>query len=171
MPLLQVCNTYVMNERGDVLLGRKKTGFGKGRTVGLGGKLDRGEHPRDAAIREVEEESTLRIRPENLELVGYLTYYFPGRPEWTQESWLFRTATFEGEPRETDEIEPAWWPPAEIPFDEMWPDARLVLPRALAGDFVRASFAFANDGALIAGDLADAGLPPLTPDLVARAVG
>jgi 8-oxo-dGTP diphosphatase len=39
--------------RRDVLLGRKKRGFGTGKIVGLGGHLLPGENEREAAVREV----------------------------------------------------------------------------------------------------------------------
>ena len=41
----------------EVLLGLKKTGFGQGRWVGLGGHIEDGEKPAEAAAREVAEES------------------------------------------------------------------------------------------------------------------
>lgn len=40
-----------------LLLGLKKRGFGQGKWNGFGGKLDEGESPRQAAIREMKEES------------------------------------------------------------------------------------------------------------------
>ena len=40
-----------------LLLGLKKRGFGQGKWNGFGGKLDEGETPRQAAIREMKEES------------------------------------------------------------------------------------------------------------------
>ena len=39
--------------RAEVLLGLKKTGFGAGKWVGLGGHIEDGEKPVSAAVREV----------------------------------------------------------------------------------------------------------------------
>ncbi len=44
-----------------MLLGFKKTGFGAGRWVGLGGHIEDGEQPAEAAAREVAEESGLIV--------------------------------------------------------------------------------------------------------------
>lgn len=46
-----------------LLLGFKKTGFGAGKYVGLGGKLKPGETLVTAATRELWEESRLRAKP------------------------------------------------------------------------------------------------------------
>ena len=58
MPLPEVCVVYLLR-RGphglEVLLGDKRTGLGRGKVVGIGGKLDPGETPREAAVREVVE--------------------------------------------------------------------------------------------------------------------
>src|SRR5690606_35719932 len=66
MLLPEVCVTYLLRESPtgtEVLLGRKKFGLGEGNLVGPGGKLDPGESPADAAVREVFEEVSISIRP------------------------------------------------------------------------------------------------------------
>lgn len=45
-------NAFVVKD-GKVLLGYKKRGFGVGKYNGFGGKVEPGELPRDAAIREL----------------------------------------------------------------------------------------------------------------------
>ena len=54
MPLPEVCVVFVMRAGADgleVLLGDRLTGPGRGRIVGVGGALNRGEPARDAAVR------------------------------------------------------------------------------------------------------------------------
>src|SRR5215472_3354734 len=60
----------------EVLLGLKKTGFGAGKWVGLGGHVEPGEKPVAAAVREVEEESGLLVPAESDEVA----------PRWFAES-------------------------------------------------------------------------------------
>ena len=69
MPVAVVlCLPVREDDRGAfVLLGLKKTGFGRGRIVGPGGKIDPGESPEQAAARELEEETTLVVSPGDLE--------------------------------------------------------------------------------------------------------
>ncbi len=91
--LPEVCVVYLIRDSAtgpEVLLGRKLTGLGKGKVVAPGGKLEPGESPSDAAVREVLEEVGLTLDPASLEMLGLLTYLFPTRTEWSQVSWAFR---------------------------------------------------------------------------------
>jgi 8-oxo-dGTP diphosphatase len=133
-----------------VLLGRKKRGFGTGRIVGPGGKVELGERPVDAAAREVAEETGLQVAPANLEKVAWITYRFPARPAWDQDARVFMTERWSGELLESDEIAARWFGTRALPLDQMWDDARYWLPRVLAGERVRVDATFAQDCATIA---------------------
>jgi 8-oxo-dGTP diphosphatase len=135
---------------GEVLLGFKKTGFGVGRWVGLGGHIEDGEEPVDAAVREVAEESGLVISADALDHRAELTFIFPFRPAWNQTADVFVTAVFAGVPSESDEVIPRWFDVAALPLDGMWDDARYWVPRALAGERVVARVTFAADCATVA---------------------
>ncbi len=128
--------------RREVLLGRKLTGLGVDRLVGPGGKLEPGESPREAAVREVAEEVGLTIDPTDLQLIGEIAYPFVDEPRWSQFSHAFTTDRFRGEVRASDELEPVWHSLDALPVDRMWADAALWLPRALHGEFVRATLHF-----------------------------
>lgn len=149
MDLPEVCVCYLVRQSPDgedeVLLGRKKTGLGLGNLVGPGGKLEPGESPTDAAVREVFEEVGISVNPRALSLIGELEYPFPYRSAWSQKSWAFICREWQGDAIESDELDPGWYPVSRIPFDRMWDDARYWLPRALAGDFVSATFIFGPD--------------------------
>ncbi|HEY1620662.1 MAG TPA: NUDIX domain-containing protein, partial [Streptosporangiaceae bacterium] len=67
-----------------VLLGLKKTGFGTGHWVGLGGHIEDGEKPATAAAREVAEESSLIVSADEIEHVASISFRFPARPSWDQ---------------------------------------------------------------------------------------
>jgi 8-oxo-dGTP diphosphatase len=134
----------------ELLLGFKKTGFGTGRWVGLGGHIEPGEKPADAAVREVAEESSLAVSPDTLEHLASIEFRFPCRPAWDQTAEVYVTSVFSGEPAESDEIAPRWFAEDELPFDRMWDDARYWLPRVRAGRHVAVTISFAADCATVA---------------------
>ncbi len=153
MALPQVCVCYLLRRSPDgslqVLLGRKKKGLGLGNIVGLGGKLEPGETPVQAAVREIAEESGLSVAESDLTQKGGLTYLFPHREAWSQESTVFVCTVWTGVPRGSDELDPEWFDVASLPVDEMWDDARHWLPGVLAGGRVRATFSFGEDLATV----------------------
>ena len=55
---------YIINDWGEVLLQKKARGFGVGKWNGPGGKLQAGETPEEACLREVKEETNLDIKIE-----------------------------------------------------------------------------------------------------------
>lgn len=134
----------------EVLLGFKKTGFGAGRWVGLGGHIEDGEEPATAAAREVAEESSLIVEPAALSHLASLSFRFPARPAWDQTADVFVTADFDGEAAESDELIPRWFAVDQLPFDGMWDDARHWLPLVLAGRRIDAKITFAEDCATVA---------------------
>lgn len=128
-----------------VLLGLKLSGFGEGKYVGFGGKIEAGESIPQAALRELKEESGLRARAENLEARGTLTFIFPHKSEWDHQVHLFLVWEWQGRVRESDELQPAWFQVDQIPYSQMWDDCRYWLPRALAGESLDAFFTYCVD--------------------------
>jgi 8-oxo-dGTP pyrophosphatase MutT (NUDIX family) len=53
----------LLRSNGRILLGRKKRGFGAGKANGFGGKVEVGETIKEAAVREMQEESGVTIDP------------------------------------------------------------------------------------------------------------
>lgn len=154
--MYDVCVVYLVRERevdgvvvAEVLLGEKLTGLGVGKLVGAGGKLEPGEDPRSAAIREVAEELGVTVDPTDLHPISRITYPFVDKADWSQRSFGFVTRAWTGTPTATAELAPSWFSIDRIPFDRMWADARLWLPRALAGEFVEATYSFRSDGVLV----------------------
>lgn len=135
----QIRATLCFVRRGnEVLLIRKKRGFGAGKINGPGGKIEPGEEARDAAIRETVEE--VGIRPLDPEKKGELFFHFADglRLHCT----VFHAARFEGEPIETDEAIPFWASIDAIAYEEMWEDDRFWLPQMLEGNCFRGYFTF-----------------------------
>ena len=130
--------------RGDeVLLAMKKRGFGVGRWYGTGGKVQPGEQVHDAAMRETQEE--IGVVPRNLAHVATIDFYFAHNPTQNQRGEIFLCSAWDGDPHETEEMAPRWFPIADIPYDAMWSDDPRWLPRILAGEKLSAAFVFGPD--------------------------
>lgn len=123
--------------------------MGSGRTVGLGGKIEPGESPIDAAVREIAEESGLVVTSADLEPRGLLHYRFPTQRDWSQRSTIFVGRAETGDLVESDELEPAWYPVSALPIEQMWHDARFWLPQVLAGSRVDGYFTYGPDQATV----------------------
>jgi hypothetical protein len=82
----------------------------------------------------------------DLENMGVLHFYFDQNPDWNQDVNIFKIHNFIGEPTETEEMKPEWFDISRIPYDEMWEDDRIWIPRMLAGEKIEYNFYFGNDG-------------------------
>jgi len=131
--------------RAQILLGWKKHGFGSGKWGGFGGKIEPGETIATAAVRELQEEAGVQVSEADLHRVAKLSFHFPFRPEWSQVVHVFVVREWEGEPRETEEMVPAWFSMDEIPYAAMWDDCRYWLPRLLDGERILARFLLGSD--------------------------
>jgi 8-oxo-dGTP diphosphatase len=136
-------------DEAQVLLGFKKIGFGAGKYTGFGGKVEDGETVAVAAVRELEEETGVTVLEKDLQLMGHLTFLFPAKPDWSQVVYAFVTTRWNGNPVESVEMMPAWFPVNGIPYEGMWQDAAYWLPRILVGERVRARFSFKGDNETI----------------------
>lgn len=133
-----------------VLLAMKKRGFGEGKFNGVGGKVEKGESVVEACVREAEEEIGVKIKAHEvkstLTLRALLRFYFDRKPEWNQVCHVFVAYKWDGEPIETEEMKPQWFPIAKLPFEKMWIDDPLWLPKVLVGESLEAEFHFSADG-------------------------
>lgn len=136
-----LCVLCYIRRGNDVLLIRKKTGFGAGKISGPGGKLELGETAYEAAIRETQEE--LGVTPHQPRHLGEL--YFQFSDGHALQCAVFLAEGYSGEPRETKEAAPLWTHVQALPLDAMWADDRLWLPGLLDGKNFRAFFKFDGD--------------------------
>ena len=134
--------TLLFIVQGDqMLLIRKLRGLGAGKINGPGGRLDDGETPVEAAVREVEEE--LGITPLDPVERGQLRFQFVDG--YSIHGFVFHATRFEGEPRATAEAIPLWTPLDRIPYEEMWADDRHWIPLMLDGTRFDGRFIFDGD--------------------------
>jgi 8-oxo-dGTP pyrophosphatase MutT (NUDIX family) len=138
------CTIVYLFRGRSVCLGLKKRGFGEGYWNGFGGKVRAGESLRGAAVRELEEESLVRVDSTALDTAGVLTFTFRERPGWTLVAHLFRVVVFDGEPVETDEMRPQWFSIDKMPYNEMWADDQIWMPSFFVGEYIQARFSFAD---------------------------
>lgn len=126
-PVIQT-NLCLIRKEGQILLALKKRGFGVGRWNGYGGKVEAGETPEAAVVREVREESGLVVT--DCRKVGSLRFHNTDR---IIDMDVFEVWKFEGEPVETEEMSPKWFSLENMPFPEMWASDPLWYPYYLAG--------------------------------------
>lgn len=128
-----------------IYLPRKKRGFGQGKFVGVGGGVEAGETIPQATVREIYEETGLRVSTQDLQKVAKLVFQFPARPEWTRTVHVFLLRQWTGDPSESDELEPHWFKFSDIPYQAMWDDAQHWLPPILQGQVINGEFVFTPD--------------------------
>ena len=106
-----------------MLLGMKKRGFGQGRWNGFGGKVEVGESVEQAALRELWEEAGVVPKHNLLRRMGEIDFEFQDTSVSDPlRVFLFVCDGVHGQPRESDEMIPKWFPLNQVPFDQMWPD-------------------------------------------------
>ncbi len=139
-PVEQATLLFVIRD-GRILLIHKKKGLGAGKINGPGGRVDPGESPQQAAIREVEEE--LGIHPLGVTAAGRLRFQF--LDGYRLLGYVFRATGYRGMPTETDEAVPLWYPVDSLPYSRMWADDPLWMPHLLAGRLFEGYFVFDGD--------------------------
>jgi len=126
---------------GKILLIEKKRGLGAGKINGPGGKIDAGETPLEAAVRETEEE--LCITPIAPRKLGELQFSMSDCPHI--HCHVYRADDYSGTPTETDEAVPVWTAIDAIPYQRMWEDDQHWLPILLEDQSFLGRFVFESD--------------------------
>jgi len=131
---------FIVKE-GKVLLIHKKTGLGMGKINAPGGRIEGEESAMEAAVRETEEETG--ITPLNLEERVELSFIFTDG--YSLHGRVFFADDYRGEMTETEEADPFWCDLDEIPYEKMWADDPLWIPRALEREKLVGRFIFDGD--------------------------
>lgn len=140
---LKEATVLLLQRDGEVLLAMKKRGFGAGKWNGVGGKPNPGEEISETAVRETKEE--IGVTPLDLEKVAVFKYYFP-HDDFGMQVWVFTTNIWEGEPSESEEMKPQWFNLKDIPYEQMWSDDKIWMPKVFEGKKLMGSFMFDKDG-------------------------
>jgi ADP-ribose pyrophosphatase YjhB (NUDIX family) len=136
-----------------VLLAMKKRGFGEGFWNGYGGKFDpeKDKNLLESAVREVREESTVNII--DPKKVAEIEFEFADNEAWNQKAHVYLAREWEGEIRETEEMRPKWFSVDKIPYEKMWVDDIIWLPRILKGESLKARFVFKGEKEILEEDV------------------
>ena len=135
---------YIISENKVLLIKKSPELFGGGKWNGLGGKMYPNESPEQACIREVFEESGLKVR--QLKYHGLLRFWFGdrGEPHWVVH--VFSTNSFKGQLKESCEGILQWIELDKIPYQEMWEDDKYWVPQLLLGKTFIGEFCFNKEG-------------------------
>ena len=134
--ILTLC---IIHQYPKILLGMKKRGYGEGKWNGFGGKVEKGETIEKGAIREMKEESGIKISRMNK--LGILEFTYQDGSE-NMEVHIFCVKEFKGSPIESEEMRPKWFHIDEIPYNQMWSDDKYWLPMFLDERSFRGKFIF-----------------------------
>ena len=137
MKLTTVC--YIRHEGKVLMLHRikKKIDINQGKWIGVGGKMEPGESPFECVLREVWEETGLRLLQPQLGCM--VTFQFldpdPALTDWdTEYMFAFTCDQFEGTLKsDCPEGELRWIPEDKLGQLSLWPGYPLFLEPLLAG--------------------------------------
>jgi 8-oxo-dGTP diphosphatase len=128
-------------QKNEVLLIEKLRGLGAGKVNGPGGRIEAGESPEQAAIRELQEE--IAVTPIQLSRLGNLRFAFTNR--YFLECWVFRAEGYTGAPSNSSEAIPFWNSIETVPYERMWEDDRHWFPHLVKGQPFQGQFIFDGD--------------------------
>jgi len=149
-----VTTLLLLRKDNKILLAMKKRGFGEGKYNGVGGKLEEGETPEQAMLRETKEE--INITPTKYEKVAIIDFLEYNKGEqFTLTFHLYLATDWDKEPEETEEMKPEWFDIDKIPYDNMFPDDKYWLPLILEGKKIKAFFEFNENWELLTHKIED----------------
>lgn len=120
--------------------------------IGIGGHFEPGESPYDCAVREIREETSLAVRPEDCNYRGIVTFCSPEFE--TEQMHLFKINEFSGEPGECDEGVLEWLPIPDVYSLPIWEGDKIFL-RLLETDtpFFSLKLEYSASGELLSSEL------------------
>jgi len=120
----------IMIENWKIFLWEKKRGFAKWVLNWVWWKQDKWETIEECMIREAKEEIGINITKKDLEYLWVLHFYFDDK-EIDQDVYLYNIKKYSWNIVESNEIKPYWFDLNAIPYNKMWEDDIIWLPRVL----------------------------------------
>ena len=141
MKLATLCYVRHAGKTLMVLRNKKKNDIHTGKWNGLGGKFERGETPEECVIREIQEESGLRV--DSLTLKGFLTFPdFANNEDWY--AFVFVAQGVVGELIDSTEGELRWIEDDQLLNLNLWEGDRYFLPLLDQPGFFSGKFVYEN---------------------------
>lgn len=143
MKLATLC--YVLDKKTESTLMihrvKKQNDYHEGKWNGLGGKFEQGESPEDCAIREIEEESGLKVK--SVLMKGFITFpLFDGKEDWYV--FLFVADDFTGDLIDSPEGNLAWVNNKKLTELNLWDGDKIFIPWLFEDKFFSAKFIYEN---------------------------
>lgn len=136
---------WIIVEDNKILLCMKKRWFWAWLYNWAWWKLENWETLVEGMIRELEEETTLKTKQEDIINHWVLHFFFEENWDWDQDVNIFIIKDYEWIPQETEEMKPEWFDIDKIPYEEMWEDDYIWLPEVLNWEKVEYNFWFWKD--------------------------
>jgi len=139
------------NKITEICLAMKKRGLGVDKWNGAGGKPNEGESFEECAIRETKEEIGVDII--SMHQISEMYFKTEDSSDWTERVKAYICEKWEGDVSESEEMKPKWFKVSDIPYSNMWPEAKTWLPKALEGKLQECSFIYDNSDKLLSFDI------------------
>ncbi|MBV4537624.1 MULTISPECIES: NUDIX hydrolase [Pseudomonas] len=124
--IIRIAAALLIDPQGRTLLVRKR---GTQAFMQPGGKIDAGETPQQALVRELHEELGLRVDPEHAEYLGQFSAPAANEPGFEVQAELFRVHSAEAVAPAAEIEEVLWLAAEQTPTFELAPLTRdLILP-------------------------------------------
>jgi len=136
---MEIETVSIVQLNDQILLGKKKRGFGKGKYNGFGGGVENWETLENCVIRETLEEAGIILA--NFKKIGKILFHFENA-EPNHLVYFFKATNFDGEPIASEEMKPKWFDKNKIPYKKMWPDDKYWIPLLLEDQKFEGEFYF-----------------------------
>ena len=141
MKLATLCYVIDRSKNSTLMIYRnkKENDFHEGKWNGLGGKFEPGESPEECAIREIEEESGLKVSA--VKMRGFITFpLFDGVDDWYV--FLFTADEFSGDLIDSPEGDLKWIPVDKLGKLNLWDGDKIFLDWIFEEKFFSAKFVY-----------------------------
>ncbi len=121
-----------------ILLGQKKRGPALGMWLGFGGKVEKNEDFKKASVRELFEESNIKINEQDLFFLFDVEFYDPFLNKEKVKVFSVFDKEFKNI-KQSDEMKPQWFDILDCPFSYMWPDSVYLIPLVYQNSYLKKS--------------------------------